>query len=144
MAKVDLDRELAVTQRRRKELGISLRLDHALRVMAHEAKSVSAWLEEPSGTEQRTVSPSTWKLSTEPDLNEAWMSLEIFPRKTAKQFNLLRACLYNFENFRSRHSGPLVVKAGDGEILKNDRETIQEIASTAERLLNDLREFQNR
>ncbi|GAA3850228.1 hypothetical protein GCM10022626_20960 [[Pseudomonas] carboxydohydrogena] len=144
MAKLDADLNLATEAKNRKNLGICLRLDHATKVLAHEANQLIELIDEPDeNVGKRTFAPSRLVFTTQTDLDEAWSNLDIFDAATARKWNYLRASLYNVGLLRERISG-VTVKVGDFTEPRFDKakKNLNDLAKVAGELRAAMRQLQ--
>jgi hypothetical protein len=128
MKKVRFDEQTFREGVRRKTLAIFMRLDFAVDVLRHEAKSLLQETDPPeSSSENYSIAVDDLALSEMPEITEAWENLDYFPVALSEEFYEVQNQLYNFAQFKKDHSG----KSFRSEYGMPERE---EIASLRRRL----------
>lgn len=113
MAKVNYDRETAEREVDRRKIGLLLKTDLALRMLADQADTYRSVLEEPRALDFH-IAADHFQLDEPAELHEAWENMDVFPRSAL--YELRNLTLY-FREFRiaidrSRRHGKMMVPSG--------------------------------
>lgn len=89
-AKVRHDREIVASENMRRKLSLYLKLEFAFRQLADKARSKRPQL---FSFEKRIIAASDFAIEEPPELDEAWMYLDVFPRRSIAEIRNVRNSL---------------------------------------------------
>jgi hypothetical protein len=92
-AKVRHDREVLASENLRRKLALYLKLEFAFRQLIEKTRSVQVKFMFAGVTTGRTFEAGDFAISEPPELEEAWASLDIFPRPSIAQIRNVRNSL---------------------------------------------------
>lgn len=129
--RVRFDKETSDRAELRKEIGVCLRLEYALAVLAHEVKFWDTAMNDHTSShkDDEKINEIDLAFTTENDLTEAWDNLNVFPPATARMVSGLRLRLYNCSLLRNRvrNSNGIDVKTLRSETYKGARHNIAQL-----------------
>jgi hypothetical protein len=92
-AKVRHDREIVAQETTRRKLALYLKLEFAFRQLVETTRHLDVPFMFANGMPDRTFGAQDFALSEPPELEEAWASLDIFPRQSIAQIRNVRNSL---------------------------------------------------
>jgi hypothetical protein len=112
-AKVRYDREVLAAENQRRKLALYLKIELALQSLSNKARSLEFNLGDPPVNEDRLVTHEALFAITEPpELEEAWMYLDLFPRETIAEIRNIRNRLRTLADFYNRFKDKVVWRVG--------------------------------
>jgi hypothetical protein len=129
-AKVRHDREIQAQEVTRRKLALYLKLEFAFRQLIDKTRTLEIQFMFADATPERTFGATDFALNEPPELEEAWASLDIFPRQSIAQIRNVRNALRKLA----------VIKAdlGDKRIKLKSNPFDDEIVRQAQTLMRDM------
>jgi hypothetical protein len=94
MAKVELDREQAGRDLKRRQIGILIKVDFACRDLHDDARMLSAQMSFlPVGEHANTTTVEELRLIEPPEFEEAWQHLDVFPALCIQELRNIRGAV---------------------------------------------------
>jgi hypothetical protein len=104
MARLGHDRHLAAEEKRRKALGICLRLRFGVGVQKRELEFLMDNMCPLDPVREKDVAADALRVRRQPAIEEAWQNLDLFPAEFALTLNNIHIGMRNYELFKERHA----------------------------------------
>jgi hypothetical protein len=100
-AKVRHDREVLASENLRRKLALYLKLEFAFRQLIEKTRSLEVQLMFADTIPERTFGAADFAISEPPEFEEAWASLDIFPRQSIAEIRNVRNSLRKLAAIRA-------------------------------------------